>query len=190
MNSTIGHQLAALQRLTTPQLRMRFAELFGEHTPANNRTWLRKRIAWRLQALADGGLSERARQRAAELANDADLRLNPPLPRRPAQPVPAQRPVPREPAASDQRLPPVGTILARKYKGETLQVQGLPRGFAYNGQVFKSLSAVAKAITGSHCNGFWFFGRALCNPRGRNAHSKDPRGELMDDRHSKGGATV
>ena len=55
MNPTIGQQLAALQRLTTPQLRTRFAELFGEHTPANNRTWLFKRIAWRLQALAEGG---------------------------------------------------------------------------------------------------------------------------------------
>jgi hypothetical protein len=158
MNATIGQQVAALQRLTTPQLRTRFAELFGERTPANNRTWLFKRIAWRLQALAEGGLSERARQRAAELANDADLRLNPPLPRRPAQPVPAQRSVPSEPAAIDKRLPPAGTILTRKYKGETLQVQVLQRGFAYNGQVFNSLSAVAKAITGSHCNGFWFFG--------------------------------
>src|ERR1700736_359482 len=94
MNATIGQQLAALQRLTTPQLRGRFAELFGEHTPANNRTWLIKRIAWRLQALAGGGVSERARQPAAELANDADLRLNPPLPRRPAQPLPAQPPLP------------------------------------------------------------------------------------------------
>jgi Protein of unknown function (DUF2924) len=158
MNATIGQQLAELQRLTIPQLRTRYAELFGEHTPANNRTWLVKRIAWRLQALAEGGLSERARQRAAELANDADLRMNPPVPRQPAQPAPAQPLLPIEQAASDKRLPPAGTILARKYKGATLQVQVLQRGFAYNGQVFKSLSAVAKAITGSHCNGFWFFG--------------------------------
>ena len=158
MDPTIGQQLAQLQRLTTPQLQTRYADLFGEHTPANNRTWLLKRIAWRLQALAEGGLSERARQRAAELANDADLRMNPPVPRRPAQPLPVQPPIPAEPAAIDKRLPPAGTILTRKYKGETLQVQVLPRGFAYHGQVFKSLSAVAKAITGSHCNGFWFFG--------------------------------
>ncbi len=69
-----------------------------------------------------------------------------------------QPPVRTEPAATDIRLPPPGTILTRTYKGATLQVQVLPRGFAYEGQVFKSLSAVAKAITGSHCNGFWFFG--------------------------------
>jgi hypothetical protein len=158
MITTVGQQLAELQRLTTPQLRDRYAEVFGEHTPANNRTWLRKRIAWRIQALAEGGLSERARQRAAELANDADLRLNPPLPPRTANPAPLPPPIRTEPAATDRRLPPPGTILTRAYKGATLQVQVLPRGFAYEGQVFKSLSALAKAITGSHCNGFWFFG--------------------------------
>src|SRR5260221_11598383 len=116
MTPANGQQLAQLQRLTTPQLRTRYAELFGEHTPANNRTWLLKRIAWRLQALAEGGLSERARQRAAELANDADLRLNPPVPRRPAQPVLVQPPIPTEPAAIDKRLPPAGPILPRNYK--------------------------------------------------------------------------
>jgi len=157
MNPTIGQQLAALQRLTIAELKTRYVELFGEHTPANNRIWLIKRIAWRLQALAEGGLSERARQRAAELANDADLRMNPPVPRRPKL-APAQPPISSEPRAIDKRLPPAGTILVRKYRGETLQVQVLQQGFAYNGQVFKSLSAVAKAITGSHCNGFWFFG--------------------------------
>jgi hypothetical protein len=158
MNQTIGQQLAALQHLTIAELKNRYVELFGEHTPANNRIWLIKRIAWRLQALAEGGLSERARQRAAELANDADLRLNPPVPRRPANPAPAQSHIPTAPKAIDKRLPPAGTILVRKYKGATLQVQVLQQGFAYNGQVFKSLSAVAKAITGGHCNGYWFFG--------------------------------
>ena len=160
MNPAIGQQLAELQRLTIPQLRTRYAEVFGEHTPANNRVWLVKRLAWRLQALAEGGLSERARQRAAELANDADLRMNPPVPRPSTKPVQEQPASRAEQAAVDRRLPPPGTILARKYKGATAQVQVLQHGFAYQGQVFKSLSAVAKAITGSHCNGFWFFGLA------------------------------
>jgi len=57
----------------------------------------------------------------------------------------------------DDRLPPPGTILTRPYKGRLLQVQVLPEGFEYDGQVYASLSAVAKAITGSHCNGFLFF---------------------------------
>src|SRR5256714_9827962 len=70
--------IAALQRRTMQELRLRYAELFGEATSAKNRTWLLRRVAWRLQALAEGDLSERARQRAAELASDADLRTTVP----------------------------------------------------------------------------------------------------------------
>ena len=153
MSPNVARELAALQRLTLPQLRQRYAEVFGETTNANNRTWLLKKIAWRLQALAEGGLSERARQRALKLANDADLRANPPktLP----LPLPAEMPPPRSPA--DDRLPPPGTVLTRRYKGAVLQVKILADGFEYQGQVYPSLSAVAKAITGSHCSGFLFF---------------------------------
>jgi hypothetical protein len=78
MTVNVGKELAALQRLTIKELKARYADLFGELTNAANRAWLVKRIAWRLQALAEGDLSERARRRAAELANDADLRLSPP----------------------------------------------------------------------------------------------------------------
>src|SRR2546426_12839622 len=70
--------ITELQRLTMSQLRGCYAELFGEATAAKNRTWLLRRLAWRLQCLAEGDLSERARQRAAELANDADLRITVP----------------------------------------------------------------------------------------------------------------
>ena len=68
-------ELAALTRLGVSELRTRYAELFGEPTRTGNKTWLVRRIAWRLQALAEGELSERARRRAEELARDADLRL-------------------------------------------------------------------------------------------------------------------
>jgi Protein of unknown function (DUF2924) len=155
----IVNEVAALQRLTIGQLRQRFAELFGEATQASNRTWLIKRIAWRMQALAEGDLSQRARQRAAELARDADLRLNPPQSKTNTTTLPPE-PV-SIPAPVDQRLPPPGTILVRPYKGQLLQVQVLTDGFAYGGRVYPSLSAVAKAITGSHTNGFLFFRNSL-----------------------------
>src|SRR5262245_58478828 len=162
MSPHVARELAALQRLTLPQLRLRYAEVFGETTNANNRTWLVKKIAWRLQALAEGGLSERALRRAAELANDADLRANPPK----DMPMPMpEMPAPRPHA--EARLPPAGTVLTRRYKGAVLQVQVLAEGFAYQGQVYPSLSAVAKAIPGSHCNGFWFF--RGCLNQGANA---------------------
>src|SRR5205807_8879991 len=95
--------IAGLERLTMAELRGRYAELFGETTAVKNRTWLLRRVAWRLQSLAEGDLSERARQRAAELANDADLRITVP---RVKEPVPIAR-------ASDPRLPLPGTILQR-----------------------------------------------------------------------------
>jgi hypothetical protein len=156
MSLNIAKEVAALQQLPATELRAKHAELFGEPTKANNRAWLVKRLAWRLQALADADLSERARQRAAELANDVDLRLTPPKAPRTPTPAPAAlTPVQRSPV--DGRLPPPGTILTRKYKGELLQVQVLPDGFAFQGEVYRSLSAVAKAITGAHCNGFLFF---------------------------------
>jgi hypothetical protein len=157
----LAAELAALRRLNAQQLRQRFAELFGEATHTSNRTWLIKRLAWRLQALAEGDLSQRACQRAAELANDADLRLSPPRTQTstaPLEPIPVT-------AAADRRLPPPGTILTRLYKGQQLQVQVLTDGFAYEGRVYPSLSAVAKAITGSHTNGFLFF--RLTNTKGQ-----------------------
>jgi site-specific DNA recombinase len=177
MTVSIGRELAALQRHSVPELRRRYADVFGEATPANNRAWLIKRIAWRLQALAEGDLSQRARQRAAELACDADLRLSPPQPS--AASTAAEPPAPR--AQRDQpdgRLPPVGTMLTRPYKGDTLQVQVLADGFLLEGQTYRSLSACAKAITGSHCNGFILW----LDPQRRCTMTRIPKNPLPEPR--------
>jgi hypothetical protein len=158
MTVNVAREAAALQRLTVPQFRERYAEVYAETTNAGNRAWLIKRILWCLQALAEDDLSERARRRAEDLANDADLRLNPPA--TVTLPVPTLPPsTPRTQA--DDRLPPPGTILTRPYKGRTLQVRVLTDGFAFEGHVYPSLSAVAKPATGSHCNGFLFCRSAL-----------------------------
>ena len=151
-NADVTLELAALPQLSVSDLRHRYAEVFGEATRAGNRTWLIKRIAWRLQALAQGDLSERARQRASELANDADLRLSPPRHSATAVPVAA-----RPNKKSREGLPPPGTILHRPYKGQVLEVKILEQGCQFEGRVYRSLSAVAKAITGTHCSGFLFF---------------------------------
>jgi hypothetical protein len=156
MDPNVGKEVAGLRRLTVPELRARYAEVFGEPTLTKNRGWLVKRLAWRLQALAEGDLSERARQRAAELARDADLRLNPP--RANGAAAPEERTATKAVRfQSDTRLPPPGTVITAPYKGQTLHVKVLPAGFEYEGQVYGSLSAVAKAVTGSHCNGYLFF---------------------------------
>jgi hypothetical protein len=156
MPPNLASEIAALGRLSVRELRTRFATVFGAPTQAHNKVWLVKRLAWRLQALAEGDLSQRARQRAAELVHDADLRLSPPrADQAPAAAAAPQAPTLRRP--TDDRLPRPGSLLTRRYKGRTLQVEVLEHGFAYDGQVFRSLSAVAKAVTGSHCNGYLFF---------------------------------
>ena len=156
MQTNVGKEIAALARMGIADLKEKYAEVFGETTSTGNRTWLVRKIAWRIQALAEGDLSERARQRAAELARDPDLRVVPPRER-----VTTAEAGPRRtgtlPKALDGRLPPPGTVLTRAYKGGVVQVKVLAGGFEYQGEVYPSLSAVAKAATGSHCNGFLFF---------------------------------
>src|SRR5262249_5710582 len=117
----LAHDLATLPMLSVAQLRSRYAETFGEPTRAAHKAWLIKRIAGRLQALAEGDLSERASQRATELANDADLRLSPPKPAiaaTPENPAPSLAPqaLALVPGQRDHRLPPPGGTITRLYK--------------------------------------------------------------------------
>jgi hypothetical protein len=162
MAMNIHAELKRLGTLTTPQLRARYAEVFGEPSRSGNRQWLLRRVAWRIQALAEGGLSERARQRATELARDADVRVVPPRagvgPSRPTSPT-----SPRHNATG----PAPGTVLTRVYHGVEHRVTVLADGFEYNGTKYRSLSAIASAITGSHWSGRLFFGLATPRTTGR-----------------------
>ena len=166
MIQNIEQEIASLQAMTGAKLRVRYAEVFGEPARTGHKVWLIKRIVWRLQALAEGDLSERARRRAAELAQDADLRLSPP--RQKQITSASNQRNGKASAPTNGYLPLPGTILTRWYKGQALQVQVQHHGFEYKGQVYKSLSAVAKAITGSHTSGHLFFRRSLAG-RGGNA---------------------
>ena len=153
MHLNVAKEVAALEAMNMADLRARYAQVFGEPTRAGNKTWLVRRIIWRMQARAEGDLSERARKRAAELANDADLRLIPPK----SASVDSSKPSTPSNPEPDHRLPPAGQVLRRLYKGKMIHVRILPKGFEFEGSVYRSLSAVAKAVTGSHTNGFLFF---------------------------------
>ena len=156
MHPNLATEIAALAQLRVSELRAKFAAVFGESTQAHNKVWLVKRIAWRLQALAEGDLSQRARQRAAELIHDADVRLSPPRADSASSTPPALS-APTLHVPTDDCLPRPGAILTRRYKGRTLHVHVLDHGFRFEDQVYRSLSAVAKAVTGSHCSGHFFF---------------------------------
>jgi hypothetical protein len=150
MANDLDDECSRLQRATVMVLRQRYAAVYGESPPrTGNKTWLRRRILWRLQALAQGDLTERAKRQAALLANDADLRLIPPPEPRTTLVINQE---PRDP-----RLPKPGTVLHRRYQGTIHSVQVMADGFIYQNTTYRSLSAVAQAITGTHGNGFLFF---------------------------------
>ncbi len=146
-----------MERMTVDQLRGKYAEVFGERTNGRHKQWLIKRVIWRMQANAEGDLSERASLRAMELANDADMRMTPPRERKPSPEAEhRKKTVPGKLTSGTELLP--GTVLARDYKGRTVRVTVLANGFEYEGERYKSLTAVAKAVTGKHWNGYHFFG--------------------------------
>jgi hypothetical protein len=155
MKTNVAREVARLEKMSVNQLAKRFEEVFGEECRSRHKRYLIRRIAWRLQANAEGGLSERARQRADELADDAEIRVTPP---REKEKSPDAQPetIPLL-SGRDRRLPPPGNWIERDYKGRTIRVLVVADGFEYEGQRYKSLSAIAKAVTGSHMNGFLFF---------------------------------
>ncbi|MCW5775868.1 MAG: DUF2924 domain-containing protein [Phycisphaeraceae bacterium] len=152
-------QIDALQRMTTSELAERFAELHGYPCRTRHRGYLVRKIAWRLQANAEGDLTERARRRAEELADDAQVRVMTPktlvCPPQPGPPTTAHRSLSE--IHDDPRVPPVGSAIVREYKGRTLRVIVRSDGFEWEGERYRTLSAVAKRITSSHINGFRFF---------------------------------
>jgi len=158
MPLNIEKEVAALRRMTVGQLRDRYAEVHGEPTRSYHKQFLIRRIAWRLQALEEGDLSERARRRAAELANDADLRLRPPPRLRLAEADHGHVVTGTLNIPHDQRLPIPGTMITRDYRGRHIAVRVLEKGFEFEGEKYRSLTAIAKKVTGSHWSGWLFFG--------------------------------
>ena len=160
LKPTMAARIRALQEMTVLELRAEYQTTFGEETRSRHKEFLWKQVAWRLQANEEGDLSERARQRAAELANTADARLRAPsgafgvgTP-----PAPGRTRVHDFRGPQDTRLPMAGTVLTREYRGRQIRVTVLDHGFEHDGKVHRSLSALAQEVTGSHWNGFHFFG--------------------------------
>ena len=140
MADNIVAQIAALKRADTPALKARWRELFGAEPPPYNRRFLESRLAYRLQELAYGGLSADTVARLVALAGEAAT----------------GRAKGSKKALSDR--PVSGTRLIREWKGVEHHVTVRDADFEYQGRPFKSLSAIARAITGTRWNGLVFFG--------------------------------
>ena len=149
--------LAALSRMTGAELAEKYLVLFGQSARTHNKDFLRKRLAWRIQELAEGGLSERALARIEELGGNALATWRRPV--RTGTPG-APRPQSRG-AARDPRLPAAGTVVRRVHGTTEHSVTVLDDGFEYRGERYRSLSKIARVITGTPWNGYlFFFGRA------------------------------
>jgi len=144
---SVLQQLAELETLPTNELKERWRILYGAEAPSFNRQFLIKRLAYRIQEIAYGGLPDDVRVRLNKLLDEegydeigvkvAD--------RKPPRSAPGDRPIP-------------GTMLTREWDGERHEVTALQKGFEYRGIPYRSLSAVAREITGTRWNGPLFFG--------------------------------
>ena len=140
MTDTVLARIAALTTTPTPELKALWRSLCGSEPPAFSRPYLVSRLAYRIQELEYGGLSAATRTRLEAMAENPAL-----IDRDVARVRAADRPV-------------VGTRLIREWKGVDHAVTVLADGFEWQGRPFKSLSAVARAITGTRWNGPAFFG--------------------------------
>ena len=140
---TLETQIQTLTAMSVPELAARYQESFGTPPRSRNPAWLRKRIAFRLQENAFGGLTRTAKAAIDALLPTIDLsRTSPALPANKAT-----KPTPR-----------TGAILRRVWRDTEILVEVLDDGFAWNGTHYTSLSAVAFAVTGTKWNGRLFFG--------------------------------
>ena len=160
-SSALLRAIEELRSLNVPALKTKYLAVFGEPSRSSNKHFLFRRIAWRLQATVEGDLSERARRRAAEIASDADLRTRAPKGFLAGNlPTPAPWASDRSQPQRDWRLPAPGTLLTRRLADRQIVVKVLEEGFEYEARHYRSLSAIAREVTGTRWNGLLFFGLA------------------------------
>jgi hypothetical protein len=133
-------RLAALKAMSVNELKTEWQALFDAPAPNNSRTFLESRLAYRIQELIYGGPDKQTRRLLDLLADEVEGTLT------------------RKSQIADPRNPVVGTKLIREWDGVAHTVTVLKEGFEWGGQRYKSLSAVARAITGTRWNGYRFFG--------------------------------
>ncbi len=140
MTDSLLAQIASLSNASLSDLRDQWRDLFGQEAPAINQDYLRRRLAYRLQELSLGGVSQATRARLEKLAETADIGSSPRARMR------------------GQNRPIAGTRLIRTWNGHEYSVLVTQTGFQYEGRPFESLSAIARLITGNRWNGPAFFG--------------------------------
>ena len=154
MEKAINDKIAALGNKSIPELQKEFEALLdGQKASSDNKIYLIRRIAYKLQELGFGGLSQKAQNRLKELIGLYDPVNNKAI--RPKMSIETQ--VRIKTRGRDTRLPIPGTIITKDYRGKKYQIKVLENGFEYEGKIYKHLTAIAEKITGAHWNGYNFF---------------------------------
>lgn len=136
----ISEEIDDLRALNVPELVERYIEVFGKPPRCKQPAWMFRKIAWEIQARRYGGLSKRALARLEELMAEIDIPLG--GLRAPLRP----------------KRTTLGTTVSRMWKGREVTATAVEGGWEYEGITYRSLSAVAKHVTGTHWNGRLFFG--------------------------------
>lgn len=143
---SIPEQIAELREMRVPDLVMRYQEVFGKPPRVKHGDWLWRRIAWKIQEQKYGGLSVVAQRRLDELIAELDLPFG-----KQGKSVTATIGPPKLRA---------GTMLCRQWRGREVRTTAVEGGWEHEGTVYKTLTAVAQAVTGTHTSGPRFFGVA------------------------------
>ena len=150
MHETVLSEITALKNAPAIELLKKYKELYGENATGTHKTYLWRKVTYKLQELEYGELSTKARNRLKTLIEEYDPINNKAL--RPDKPITNQ-----SLTAKDKRLPIPGTVITKEYKSTNYRVKILEKGFEYNNKIYKTLSAIAKEITRAHWNGYLFF---------------------------------
>ena len=160
MEKTMLGEINRLRQMSVAELQREWEAVFGSAPTSANKQHLWRRLSWELQARAHGGLSDAARTRLDELGHGAfDHATSRRQRAHDAKPATPPQPDPKVTRIRDARRLTPGTVLTREYHGQEIRVVALEDGqLEWEGQVYSSLSAVAKAVTGQKWNGRLFFG--------------------------------
>jgi hypothetical protein len=139
MQQTVLKQIDELNHISMAQLRKRWADLMGTDPGRLGRQYLMRRLAYRVQELAYGGLSPQARKQLDAVADGRATKS-------------------AKTSKSRTTILATGTRLLREWRGDQYEVVVEAQGYRYNGKVYRSLTAAARAITGQHTSGNLFFG--------------------------------
>ncbi|MEI6093378.1 MAG: DUF2924 domain-containing protein [bacterium] len=152
MKDSLLSQIKELEKMSVSELKKKYTEAFGSDKGVQtNKTYLIKRITHKIQENEFGGLKQETKDKINNLAFELNPINN-------LGKIKNERGTENgNKGRNNKRLPLPGTLITKTYKGNLIEIRVLEKGFEYKGKTYKSISALAKEISGIHCSGFAFF---------------------------------